>query len=109
MTQYGTLDVAAASDVCDDASTTPAARASNAAKEIARRSAFMGCPPHQLPSAPVAGADRRRSGRDLTMIIDVLHAVAAQVSRRLKACLIVGVCAQLRRTTGPVAATAHDA
>src|SRR4051794_22274846 len=65
--------------------------------------------PVRCASAPVPRPGRRRSGRDRSMVVDILYAVATQGGRRLEAGLIAGVGADLRRAAGAIDAAAQYA
>src|SRR3981081_1747103 len=109
-TQYGGTPDRAAIAVADDASANRAEQASSAvADSLDRRSMFIGNTSFERTSllfkhdpsgqalAPVSRPNLSRRGRNVAMVVDVLHAVSVQVGRRLQARLIVEVSADLRR------------
>src|SRR5580658_9699354 len=109
MTQNGGTSYRAAAGAGDDPGTAMAAPASNAAADIrTARASFI--QPVSPRLAPVARPGRRRRrGRDLAVIVDVLDAVAVQSRRSLQACLIVGIPAVLRRGAALGSAAPRDA
>src|SRR5258708_13387535 len=61
-----------------------------------------------LPSlAPVSRTGWHRRGRDLAVVVDILHAISVHVSRPLQARLIAEKSADLRRAAGAIAPTSH--